>query len=97
MACCRGTWAIRLLDGQVVRALFPALGVVCGAIHASGAARLRRVAQGVAHQAAILASGARIVVTNHEATLALEGKRVVRVIADNQTFAADKVIIAAGA
>jgi glycine/D-amino acid oxidase-like deaminating enzyme len=36
-------------------------------------------------------------VTNHEATLALEGKRVVRVIADNQTFAADKVIIAAGA
>lgn len=88
---------LRLLDGREARTFFPALGVVHGAIHVSGAARLDGRLMRDALRGAAQFRGARIVVTDREATLVREGKRITQVVADGQTFAADRVIIAAGA
>lgn len=88
---------LRLLDGQEARALFPALGVIHGAIYVPGAARLDGRLMRDALRGAAQFRGARIVVTNRGATLVRDGKRVVQVDADGQIFAADKVILAAGA
>jgi D-amino-acid dehydrogenase len=88
---------LRLLDAQEARALFPALGTVQGAIHVAGAARLDGRLMRDALRGAAQFRGARIVVTNHEATLVREDKRVTQVLADGQTFSADSVILAAGA
>jgi D-amino-acid dehydrogenase len=88
---------VRLLDGNEARALFPALGIVHGAIHIPDAARLDGGLMRDALRGAAQLRGARIVVTDHEATLVREGKRLTQVHADGKTFTADKVILAAGA
>lgn len=88
---------VRLLDSQEARALFPALGMVHGAIHVPEAARLDGRLMRDALRGAAQFRGARIVVTSREATLVRDGTRVTQVIADGKSLAADKVIIAAGA
>lgn len=88
---------LRLLNGQDARELFPALGTVYGAIHISGAARLDGRLMRNALRGAAQFRGARIVVTNREATLVREEKRVTKVVADGQIFSADSVVLAAGA
>ncbi len=88
---------IRLLDGQEARALFPALGSVHGAVYAPEAARLDGRLMRDALRGAAQVRGARIIVTEHEATLAQEGKRITHVLIDSQTLTADRIIIAAGA
>lgn len=87
----------RLLNSQEARALFPALGIVHGAVYAPEAARLDGRLMRDALRGAAQLRGARIVVTEREATLVREGARVTRVIADGKDFVAAKVIIAAGA
>lgn len=89
--------AIRLLDGQEARALFPALGNPYGAVYAPEAARLDGRLLRDALRGAAQLRGARIIVTDREATLIREGKRITHVLADNQSLVADKIIIAAGA
>lgn len=88
---------VRLLDSQEARALFPALGIVYGAIYAPAAARLDGRLMRDALRGAAQFRGARIVVTDHEATLVREGTRITQVVADGKSFAAERVIIAAGA
>jgi D-amino-acid dehydrogenase len=88
---------LRLFNAQEARALFPALCTVQSAIYVAGAARLDGRLMRDALRGAAQFRGARIVVTNHEATLVREGKRVTQVVADGQTFSAESVILAAGA
>ena len=88
---------VRLLDGQEARRLFPALGIVHGAIHVSGAARLDGRLMRDALRGAAQLRGAKLVVINHEARLVREGQRITQVIADGQTFQADSIILATGA
>ncbi len=89
---------LRLLDSQEARALFPALGTaVQSAIYVPGASRLDGRLMRDALRGAAQFRGARIVVTNHEARLVREGQRVTQVVADDQTFSADRVILATGA
>lgn len=89
--------AVRLLDGQEARALFPALGIVHGAVFIPEAARLDGRLMRDALRGAAQLRGARIIVTDHEATLVREGQRVVQVNAEKQTLRADSVVIATGA
>ena len=89
--------AVRLLNSQETRTLFPPLGIVHGAILVPGAARLDGRLMREALRGAAQLRGARIVVSEHEATLVREGKRVIQVVTDGRTFAAQRVILAAGA
>ena len=88
---------LHLLNRKESKALFPALGKIYGAIHVSGAARLDGRLMRDALRGAAQLRGARIIVTDRQATLVREDKRVTQVIADGQTFAADSVVLAAGA
>jgi D-amino-acid dehydrogenase len=88
---------LRQLTGQEARALFPALGNIHGAIYSADSARLNGRQMRDALRAAAQARGVRIVVTEHEATLIRKGERVTQVNADEQTFTAGAVVIAAGA
>lgn len=87
---------LHLLSDQEARALFPALGIVHGALYASGAARLDGRLMRDALRGAAQFRGAKIVVSDQGATLVREGKRVVRVLVEGQTFTAGTVILAAG-
>ncbi len=89
--------AVRLLDSQETRSLFPPLGVVHGAIHIPGAARLDGRLMREALRGAAQLRGARIVVSGREATLVREGKRVTQVLVDGKPLVAHTVILAAGA
>lgn len=88
---------VRLLASQEARALFPALGIVHGAIHVPGAARLDGRLMRDALRGAAQFRGARIVVADQKATLVREGQRITEVHINGQTFTADSVILAAGA
>ncbi|HLI70670.1 MAG TPA: FAD-binding oxidoreductase [Ktedonobacteraceae bacterium] len=88
---------ICLLNSLEARALFPALGIVHGAVYVPDAARLDGRLMRDALRGAAQFRGARIVVTEREATLVREGNRIPQVYADGQTFTTDSVIIAAGA
>lgn len=89
--------AIRLLDDQEARSLFPALGIIHGAIHVAGAARLDGRLMRDALRGAAQLRGTRIIVTEHEARLIRESKRVTQVSANGRIFNAGSVVIAAGA
>jgi D-amino-acid dehydrogenase len=88
---------ISLLDGQEARKLFPALGAVHGALYSSQSARLDGRLLRDALRGAAQFRGVRIVASEHEATLVREGRRVLQVNADGQSFKAGVVVIAAGA
>src|SRR5581483_7065880 len=88
---------VRLLDSQETRTRFPPLGGVHGAILVPGAARLDGRLMREALRGAAQLRGARIVVSEHKTTLAREGKRITQVLTDGRTFAAQKIILAAGA
>lgn len=87
---------LRLLDAPEARSLFPALGIVHGALYVSGAARLDGRLMRDALRGAAQLRGAKIVVSQQGATLTREGKRVIRVAIEGQTFKAGVVILAAG-
>ena len=87
----------RVLDGQEARALFPALGIVHGALYAPEAARLDGRLMRDALRGAAQLRGARMLVSERDATLVREGSRVVQVEIDGQTLRAEKVVLAAGA
>lgn len=89
--------AVRLLNSQETRALFPPLGVVYGAIYLPDAARLDGRLMRDALRGAAQLRGARIVVSEREAALVREGNRVTQVLADGKTFAAHTFVLAAGA
>ncbi len=89
--------AVSLLESQEARALFPALGIVHGAVYIPEAARLDGRLMRDALRGAAQLHGARIIVTEHEATLVREGERVVQVNADDQILRADRIVIATGA
>jgi D-amino-acid dehydrogenase len=88
---------LRLLDSQGARSLFPALGNVHGAIYSSDSARLNGRLMRDALRGAAQLRGARVVVSEQEATLIREGERVTGVKAGEQSFSAGAVVIAAGA
>lgn len=88
---------VRLLNDQEARALFPALGIVHGAIYVPGAARLDGRLIRDALRGAAQFRGARIVVADQQATLVREGQRITQVRASGQTFTADSVVLATGA
>ncbi|MGH2479232.1 MAG: NAD(P)/FAD-dependent oxidoreductase [Ktedonobacteraceae bacterium] len=89
--------AVSLLDSQEARTLFPALGIVHGAVYTPEAARLDGRLMRDALRGAAQLHGARIIVTDHETTLVREGQRVEQVHVDNQSLSAGSVVIAAGA
>lgn len=88
---------LSLLGGPEARALFPALGIVHGAIHVPGAARLDGRLMRDALRGAAQFRGARIVIAEQPATLVREGKRITAVHVNGQTLTAESVILAAGA
>ncbi len=88
---------VRMVDSQEARALFPALGVVHGAIYVPEAARLDGRLMRDALRGAAQFRGARIVVSDQGATLVREGQRVTGVQVNGQTLTADAVILATGA
>jgi D-amino-acid dehydrogenase len=88
---------VRLLNGQEARLLFPALGMIHGAIYVSGAARLDGRLMRDALRRAAQVRGARMVVTEQAATLVREGQRVTQVHANGETLAAERVVLATGA
>lgn len=88
---------IHLLDDQESRTLFPALGIVHGAIYAAGAARLDGRLMRDALRSAAQLRGARIMSTDQETRLVREGARVTQIRVDGRTFNAGAVIIATGA
>lgn len=88
---------VRLLESQEARGLFPALGIVHGAIHVPEAARLDGRLIRDALRGAAQFRGARIVVSEEAATLVREGKRITGVRVNGETFAAEAVILATGA
>ncbi len=88
---------IRLLDTQEAQALFPALSAVYGAIYAPEAARLDGRLMRDALRNAAQRRGAELVLTEQAATLVWTGARVSQVVANGQTFSADKLILATGA
>ena len=88
---------VRLLSGQEASMLFPALGMVQGAIHVSGAARLDGRLMRDALCRAAQVRGARLVTARQSATLLREGQRVTQVRANGETFPAEGVVLATGA
>lgn len=88
---------LSLLGSRQARSLFPALGETSGAIYTSGGARLNGRLMRDALRGAAQLRGARLVVTEGPATLVREGRRVIQVEADGQTWHADTIIVAAGA
>jgi len=88
---------VRLLSDQEARRLFPALGIVYGAIHAPGAARLDGRLMRDALRGAAQLRGARIVTAEQPATLVREGKRITQVQVNGQSFSAESVVLATGA
>jgi D-amino-acid dehydrogenase len=88
---------VHLLSSQEARMLFPALGMVHGALHVPGAARLDGRLMRDALRRAAQVRGARMVTARQPATLVREGKRVTQVYANGETFPAESVVLAAGA
>jgi D-amino-acid dehydrogenase len=88
---------VRLLSDQEARRLFPALGIVYGAIHVPGAARLDGRLMRDALRGAAQLRGARIVTAEQPATLVREGKRITQVQVNGQSFSAESVVLATGA
>lgn len=88
---------VRLLSGQEARVLFPALGMIHGAIHVPGAARLDGRLMRDALRRAAQVRGARLVVAEQPTTLVREGRRVMQVRANGETFPAERVVLATGA
>lgn len=87
----------RLLDGQEARALFPALGLVHGALYAPDAARLDGRLMRDSLRGAAQLRGTKIIVAEHDATLVREGSRVLQVEVDGQILRAGAVVLATGA
>ena len=83
------------LTADEARALFPALGPVTGAIHTSGAARMDGRLMRDALRRAAEKRGARIVIG--DASLVIDGDRVVAVAVNGEQFPAGAVIVAGGA